>query len=189
FHLTYHLHQTIMQDQAATLALLHREKTACVWYGDWLELSRLAPVLGKWTTLSNYLGDVVTGDYASAAEADEFQGDYLVERCPVETYADEEQELEPGLGGEQPISMFARQVRARRRLDTAWTLAALQRSLGGALPDADDGDFLTHLAHLEDRLESEGTPPEKELTEAQDRIAESLAQRLTARGQANNPGY
>jgi hypothetical protein len=189
FHLTYHLHQTIMQDQAATLALLHREKTACAWYDDWLELSRLAPVLGKWTTLSNYLGDVVTGDYASAAEADEFHGDYLVERCPVETYTDEEQEPGPGLGGEQPISMFARQVRARRRLDTAWTLAALQRSLGGALPDADDGDFLTHLAHLEDRLESEGTPPEKELTEAQDRIAESLAQRLTARGQANNPGF
>ncbi len=26
FHLTYHLHQTIMQDQAATLALLHRDK-------------------------------------------------------------------------------------------------------------------------------------------------------------------
>ncbi|HEY7427807.1 MAG TPA: hypothetical protein VH682_26485 [Gemmataceae bacterium] len=191
FHLTYHLHQTIMQDQAATLALLHRDKPACPWYDDWLELSRLAPVLGKWTTLSSYFGDVMTGDYASAAEADEFHGDYLVERCPVETYTDEAQEsaVPLGPGGEQPISMFARQVRGRRQLDTAWTLAALQRSLGGSLPEMEGTDFLTHLAHVEDRLESEETPPEKELTAAQDRIADSLAQRLVARGQANNPGF
>ena len=29
FHLTYHLHESIMQDQTATLALLHRDKPAC----------------------------------------------------------------------------------------------------------------------------------------------------------------
>lgn len=188
FHLTYHLHQTIMQDQAATLALLHRDKSACPWYDDWLELSRLAPVLGKWTTLSNYFGEVMTGDYASAAEADEFHGDYLVERCPAETYSGDtgEPAALPGLGGEQPVSMFARQVRARRRLDTIWTLAALQRGLGGTLPE---DDFLAQLSRIEDRLESEETPPDKELTEAQDRIAEMLARRLTARGQADNPGF
>jgi hypothetical protein len=225
FHLTYHLHQTIMQDQAATLALLHRSEKSeekevessllsrCPWYGDWIELSRLAPVLGRWTTLSNYLNDVMPGDYTSAAEADEFHGDYLVQRCPTETYTYETQEAvtKPGLGGEQPISLFARQVRARRRLDTAWTLAALQHCLGGSLPAVEGGDFLTHLAHLEDRLESEEQSHqpaaqarveealacaagwwgciEKELTEAQAQIAEVLAQRLTARGQANNPGF
>jgi hypothetical protein len=217
FHLTYHLHQTIMQDQAATLSLLHRpgkseegggrreEKeersslltpqssllTRCPWYSDWIELSRLAPVLGRWTTLSNYFNEVMPGDYASAAEADELHGDYLVERCPTETYTYETQEAlaQPGLGGEQPISMFARHVRARRRLDSAWTLAALQHSLGGSLPAVEGGDFLTHLTHLEDRLESEETPLDKELAEAQARIAEILAQRLTARGQANNPGF
>ncbi len=215
FHLTYHLHQTIMQDQAATLALLHRDKPACACYADWMELSRLAPVLGRWTTLTNYFNEVMPGDYTAAPEADEFHGDYLVERCPVESYAYETQETDtqPGLGGEQPISMFARQVRARRRLDTAWTLAALQHSLGGALPDvtlpgnshcrfAGSGEpaalaagwtnltsFSEHLASLEDRLESETTTPEKELTEAQERIAECLAQRLTVRGQVNNPGF
>jgi hypothetical protein len=191
FNLTYHLHQSIMQDQAATLALLHRDKPACPWYGDWLELSRLAPVLGKWETLSSYFSDVMAGDYTSAAEADEFHGDYLVERCPIESYTGETLEVSdlPALGGEQPISMFARQVRARRRLDTAWTLAALQRSLGGALPDGEGGDFLAHLAYVEDRLESETTPPEKELADAQTRIAEALAQRLVARGQANHAGF
>jgi hypothetical protein len=191
FHLTYHLHQTIMQDQAATLALLHREKPACPWYDDWLELSRLAPVLGRWTTLSNYFNEVMPGDYTSAAEADEFHGDYLVERCPIETYSGDTEPAPaaPGLGGDQPISMFARQVRARRRLDTAWTLAALQHSLGGALPEMDGIDFATRLAQVEDRLESEATPPEDELTAVLTRMAETLAQRLVARGQPNNPGF
>jgi alpha-mannosidase len=213
FHLTYHLHQTIMQDQSATLALLHRsgesgewrvesgEKeepsslptphsplpTRCPWYGDWIELSRLAPVLGRWTTLSDYLNEVVPGDYTSAAEADEFHGDYLAERCPSDSYANETQEAvtQLGLGGEQPISMFARQLRARRQLDTVWALAALQQSLGGSMGQTGESD----LRSLEDRLESETIPPEKELAEAQARLAESLAQRLTARGQANNPGF
>jgi hypothetical protein len=215
FHLTYHLHQTIMQDQAATLALLHRPSSVanasgslgCPWYSDWIELSRLAPVLGRWTTLTNYFNEVMPGDYASAAEADELHGDYLVERCPSENYAYETQEnvTQPGLGGEQPISMFARHLRARRRLDTAWTLAALQHSLGGApsdmangrRPSAGEADQpasagrapLEYLASLEDRLESEETPPEKELAEMQAQLAENLAQRLTARGQPNNPGF
>jgi alpha-mannosidase len=190
-HLTYHLHQTIMQDQTATLALLHREKPASPWYRDWIELSRLAPVLGRWTTLSKYFDEVMPGDYTSAAEADEFHGDYLAELCPVESYAYENQETtsQPGLGGEQPISMFARHMRARRRLDTAWTLAALQQSLGGSLPARDGSDFLTHLARLEDQLERQETPPEKELSEAQAGIAECLAQRLTAHGRTNNPGF
>ncbi|MGH7172492.1 MAG: hypothetical protein ACRELG_19610, partial [Gemmataceae bacterium] len=123
FHLTYHLHQTIMQDQAATLALLHRHNPACPWYDDWLELSRLAPALGRWTTLSNYFNDTTPGDYTSAAEADEFHGDYLVERCPKESYEHDapESDDKPGLGGDEPISMFARHLRARRRLDTVWT--------------------------------------------------------------------
>jgi hypothetical protein len=205
FHLTYHLHQTIMQDQAATLALLHNPPPPqpsplvgegwgggkCPWYSDWIELGRLAPVLGRWTTLSNYFNDVMPGDYLSAAEADEFHGDYLVQRCPTETYTYDTQEAltKPGLGGEQPISMFARQVRARRRLDTAWTLAALQHCLGGSLPTVEGDDLLTHLCRLEDRLESEETPPEKELTEAQAKIGEVLAKRLTSRGQAHNPGF
>jgi hypothetical protein len=191
FHLTYHLHQTIMQDQAATLALLHRDKPACPWYADWLELSRLAPVLGRWTTLSNYFNDATPGDYASAAEADEFHGDYLVERCPKEKleYDAPEAAEQPGLGGDEPISAFARHLRARRRLDTTWTLAALQHSLGGTLPEIEGTESRAYLDRLEDRLESQTGLPEKELAEAQARMAECLAQRLTARGQTNNPGF
>ena len=59
-----------MQDQAATLALLHRGQPAGPWYGDWLELTRLAPVLGRWVTLSGYFNEVISGDYTAAASPD-----------------------------------------------------------------------------------------------------------------------
>src|SRR5262249_15455101 len=80
FHLAHHLHKTIMQDQAATLALVHRDKPARPWDDGWLELARFAPVLGRWTTLSGYFNEVVAGDYASAGTPDDFHGDYLLER-------------------------------------------------------------------------------------------------------------
>src|SRR5262249_23500729 len=67
FHLAHHLHQTIMQDQSATLALVHRDKPAAPWYADVLELTRFAPVLGRWYTLSGYFNEVLAGDYTSAA--------------------------------------------------------------------------------------------------------------------------
>ena len=42
FHLAHYLHQTIMQDQSATLVLLHRDRLASPFYEDWLELTREA---------------------------------------------------------------------------------------------------------------------------------------------------
>ncbi len=144
FHLAHHLYRTIMQDQAATLALLHRDKPASAWYHDCLELSRFAPVLGRWTTLSGYFNEVISGEYTSPAEADEFHDDYLVERTPGEVTSDEwrvtsEDKDSSSLvtrhsslvTSEGPISGFAVQARARRRLDCIWTLAALHRGLTG----------------------------------------------------------
>jgi hypothetical protein len=183
FHLAHHLHHTIMQDHAATLALLHRDKTAGPWYDDWLELSRLAPALGKWVTLSAYLREVLAGDYTSAASADDFHGDYLVER------ANPPEGRPIGPERTEPVSGFARQVRARRSLDTAWTLAAMTRSLGGHVEPPDGESFDARLTHLEDRVESEPIPPIEELIKAQDEAAATLARRLTARGQPDNPGY
>ena len=120
FHLAHHLHRTIMNDHAATLALLHRGKPAGPWYADWLELTRLAPVLGRWATLTAYLNEVQAGDYTPASSADDFRDDYLVERAnPPEGKPVRPERREP-------VSGFARQVRARRRLDTAWSLAALR---------------------------------------------------------------
>jgi hypothetical protein len=179
FHLAHHLHRTIMQDHAATLALLHTGTAASPWYEDWLELSRLAPVLGQWTTLSRYFNDVLAGEYAAAGSADEFHGDYLSERINARS--------------PRPVSGFAQHARWRRRLDTAWSLAALHRGLAGrseplAVPE--------RLAALEDRVESAGPTGLSEdaefgpeLAEAQKEAAEALAARLQARAAANTPGY
>ena len=183
FHLAHHLHHTIMQDHAATLALLHRSAPAGPWYDDWLELTRLAPVLGRWTTLSAYLSEVLAGDYTEPASADDFHGDYLVER------ANPPEGRPVGPERSEPVSGFARQVRARRQLDTAWGLAALNRGLGGSIEGPDGGPLEGYLSRLEDRTETEPTPPREELAKAQDLVATALARRLTARGQPNNPGY
>src|SRR5262249_41460645 len=114
-HVAHYLHRTIMQDHAATFALLHSTAPAAPWYLDWLELSRFAPVLGRWATFSTYFNEVSAGEYISAASPDEFHGDYLSERITSRS--------------ETPVSWFAGHVRRRRQLDTAWTLAGLLRSL------------------------------------------------------------
>jgi hypothetical protein len=194
FHLAHYLHQTIMQDQSATLALLHRERPASTFYQDWLELSRLAPVLGRWVTLSSYFNEVLTGDYASPALPDEFHGDYLVERTTLLGEGEQAKRPTP-----HPISWFAAQLRGRRRIDAAWTFLAILRSLGGKVDDAcaeqnsaqnaEQGQpFEQYLRALEDRFES-GAVAVEDLVAAQDRAAAALAKRLVARGQPNSPGY
>ena len=189
FHLAHYLHKTIMQDQAATLPLLHHGKTPEPWYDDLLELSRLAPVLGRWTTLSGYFNEVIGGDYISAAEADEFHDDYLVERTATEP-VNEKVVAPTRLTTPHPVSAFATQVRNRRRIDAAWTLAALYRSLGGSSPlsPALEGEgagvrgsgepLETRLRRAEDRFEAGESVSADELGELLRQSAEPLAQRL-----------
>jgi alpha-mannosidase len=182
FNLAHHLHETIMQDQSATLALLLRDKPPAPWYDDWLELGRLAPVLGRWTTLSGYFNEAQTGDYTSPASPDEFHGDYLVERTTKD----------PASGARPtdfPVSGFAAQLRGRRRLDAAWTYTAVLRALGGQAEAVAGEAFADHLAALEDRFEAGPPVAAEELTAAHDAAAGALAKRLVARGQPDNPGY
>lgn len=174
FHLAHHLHQTIMQDQAATLALVHKEQTAPVWYDDWLALSRYAPVLGRRVTLSSYFAEVIAGDYTSATSADELGADYLSER----TASDSAERA-------APISAFARQARARRRLDAAWTFATILRTLGSQVEAVDGQAFFDHLTQCEDRLELGEADAEREMQWA----ATALARRLVARGPLDSPGW
>lgn len=203
FHLAHHLHKTIMQDQSATLALVHRGKPAGPWYDDWLELSRFAPVLGRWTTLSGYFNEVPAGDYASAGTPDEFHGDYLQDRSTFdpnrldyETPQTDENappavtvaSASPLASKGDPISFFARHVRARRRLDAACTFAALYQGLGGALPTHGDLSLSHYLKQVEDRLESAAEPSQEEASAAHELTANALAQRLVSRGEPN-PGF
>lgn len=170
FHAAYYLHQTIAQDSSATLALLHKGTPACVWYEDWLELSQFAPVLGKWTTLSTYLSEVMAGEQIYTSSADEFHADYLTERTEGQK--------------EHPVSWFARHTRQRRRLDTIWSLAGVQRGLAGK---ADPLRLEKCLAEVEDKLES-GAEVSDELANLQNEVCRAVCDRLQSRAADNQPG-
>jgi alpha-mannosidase len=172
FHWAHYLHKTIAQDHAATLALLHAGKPACPWYEDLLELGRFAPVFGTWITLGRYFNEVSAGEYISPPTADEFRGDYLSERTEAHV--------------EQPVGWFARHARLRRRLDTAWTLAALHRGLAGRHDRFDVDARLTEIADHVERGAEDLLP---ELEKIEKEAAETLAERVLARAIDNRPGY
>jgi hypothetical protein len=172
FHIAHYLHKTIMQDQAATFGLLHAAAADAPWYRDWLELSRFGPVLGKWTTFSAYFGEVYAGEYTAAVNADEFHGDYLSERTNAK--------------GPAPVSGFARHIRQRRRIDTAWTLAAIHRGLAGK---NDTLRIDTRLTEVEDSIETEEPGADGKLEQVEKEVADALAARLLSRAAADTPGY
>ncbi len=188
FHVAHHLHQTIMQDQSATLPLMHREKPAPIWYGDWIALTRLAPVLGKWDTLSGYFGEVMTGDYTAAASPDDFSCDFLSARTMTPTGGPGDVSppgsQEEGQGRKFPtpfpVSEFVSVTRQRRQLDAAWTFTAILHALRGG---AGLGERLTAA---EEAFERGGAADTAGLLTA---AAEALAQRLVARGQMGNRGW
>ena len=118
FNLGHFWFKTTREDQAATIFLLHRDKPTAVWHRDLMELARLAPVLGTWTTFSRYLGEVMPGEYPSTMTADDFHFDFLSERIDAKS--------------DHPVSVFPRHQRTRRRIDACWTYAALHRSRSAA---------------------------------------------------------
>src|SRR5439155_10048251 len=175
FHLAHRLHQTIMNDSAAVLALLHRDRPAPDWYDDWLALTELAPALGTWTTARRYLRDSSVGEYASAATADEFSLDDLEPRVEIAKAAQ---------AGGAPLSWFPRHLGRRRRLESARTVAALYRALGGPFAV----DLHAELDRLEERIEREQEVSAEELAKAEQAAAAPLAERLLARAATDRRG-
>jgi hypothetical protein len=181
FNLVYSLHQSITGDSAPTLALIHRGATASPLYDDWLALGALAPVLGQWTTFHRYFGEALAGEYAGAASPDDFFADYLEERVNAHR--------------PDPISAFARQARLRRRIDAAWSYAAVHRGL--TAPGDEERAAVAKLREVEDALETEGldAPPgapsaaADELAKLEQDWAGRLAARLQARSPEGQPGY
>lgn len=217
FNLGHHLFKTIREDHSATIPLLHRGERASPWYDDWLELCRFGAVLGQWVTFSQYFGQVQAGEHASALSPDEFHSDYLSERtgaaiedrgaggaagtenpevptpvtvrhrvAPPEPHAPT---LDPRL---VPVSGFARHARARRRIDTCWTLAAIHRGLAG---HNDPLRVETELRELEALVELTTLnlhgPAEfaERLAAVEKQVAGTLAERLVARAATEQPGY
>jgi hypothetical protein len=196
FNLGHHLFKTTREDQTATLAFVHGQGAAQPWYQDLLELSRWGPIAGQWTTFSRYFSEATAGEHIGALAADEFHFDYLSERVPQEaTPAD------PGgytattvcrsYPATLPVSGFARQVRVRRRLDTCWTLAALQRGLAGRNDSLRIDKPLNNLEDLLEKFGADAAPPEPlaRLANLEQQITSSLAERLLSRAQDHQPGY
>ena len=137
FNLAYHLHQTLTHDGTPTLAFLHKGPPAESYF-DWVELARLAPVFGQWTTFSRYFGEAMAGEYVGPANADDFFPDYLEERVDS--------------GRPDPVTAFARHARIRRRIEAVWTCSAVLRTLGPATEV--ESESLRSLTKLENAVES-----------------------------------
>jgi hypothetical protein len=171
FNLGHFWFKTTREDHAATIFLLHRDKPTAVWYRDLIELAKLAPVFGQWTTFSRYLGNVMPSEYPSIMTADDFHFDYLSERIDAKS--------------DEPVSAFARHHRTRRRIDACWTYAALHRSLSGIRDTLDIEDA---MRAVEKEAECTLAIP-AQLDDLEKRIAAALADRLQSRAQPNQPGY
>ena len=142
FNLVYHLREAVSQDAAPTIALIHKGQPPFEAYRDLLALADLAPVLGNWIGLCRYFTDAVTGDYIGAQPADDFFADYLDDRVTNGHRPD-------------PVGGFPRHLRLRRRLDSAFTLAALHNCLTPNLGD-DETESLKKLSHVEEAIELRG---------------------------------
>ncbi len=163
FNLAHYWYKTTREDHAATLVLRHSSRPPAAWYRDIMELARLAPLLGTWTTFSRYFDDVMAGEHLPSLSVDEFHFDYLSERVNAHI--------------PRPVTAFAVHLRQRRRLDSCWTFAAMHRSLGAsqALDGVDE-----ELRRIEDRLEINLGAEVPELAPLEQRTAAALAQRLQA---------
>lgn len=171
FNLGHLWFKTTREDHAATLFFLHLDTPTCVWHRDLMELARLAPVFGQWTTFSRYLGEVMPGEYPSMMTADDFHFDFLSERIDAKS--------------DEPVSAFPRHLRTRRRIDACWTYAALHRSIAGI---RDTLDIDAPLRAIEKEAEATLAIPSG-LDDLEKRIAHALADRLQSRATPNQPGY
>lgn len=171
FNLGHTWFKTTREDHSATIFILHRDKPTAIWHRDIMELAKLGPVLGQWTTFSRYLSEVMPGEYPSTMLADDFHFDYLSERIDAKSDA--------------PVSVFPRQMRARRRVDACWTYAALHRSIAGVRDNLQVKEAL-HAA--EKQLECTMSLS-ADFDDLEKRIAGALADRLQSRSAPNQPGW
>jgi hypothetical protein len=186
FNIVYHLYQAFSSDAAPTIALVHTGEPAFDSYGDLLALGELAPVFGEWINLSRYFTDATSGDYIGVQPADEFFSDYLDDRVTNQKRS-------------QPVSGFATHLRLRRRLDSAYTLAALHRAVTPH-PAAEEEKLHAELTALETQIETQGANVgsgavtgsglecESQLEAIEAAWAKKLAERLQTRSVDGQPG-
>lgn len=179
FNLAYYLHLASGQESQPALAF-HHASSAGSGYDELLALADLGSVLGEWSGVGRYLTDVGPGDYSGTAGPDDYPIDTLDDRVTRRKQPD-------------PVSSVARHLRLRRRIDSAWSLAALHRMF--AVPADDENAELTSLRQIESDLEYAADDIKQEngfaerLEPLELSIANRLAQRIQSRSEANRPGY
>jgi len=187
FNLVYHMHQATSMDSAPTVAFVHKGEPAFDSYHDLLALAELCPVFGEFINLSRYFTDATSGDYIGTQPADEFFNDYLDDRVTNQKRR-------------EPVSGFARHLRLRRQIDSAYTLAALHCSVTPN-PGAEEAKLLAELAAVETEIECVGVNPGQApgtepgaspgltLETLESAWAKKLAARIQTRSADGQPGY
>lgn len=177
FNLGYTLNKALTGDSMPCLAIAHKGEPAAAGYAEMLAVSELAPVFGDFTGLGRYLADNHYGEYLGSPTADDYFTDYLDDRVTV-------------LRRPDAVSGFAKHYRLRRRLDSAFALAALHRSLTPATDE--ELAELKRLEVLEDIVETQGADiaedHEPALVALESSFAKRLAERVQARAEAGKPG-
>ncbi|CAN5384792.1 hypothetical protein BH11PLA2_BH11PLA2_08040 [soil metagenome] len=175
FNLGYHLYDTSQRESTPLFAMIHTGEPPAAGYDEWLAVDELAPVFGEWTGIAKLLEDSHNAEYVSVPAADDFSRDSLDFNVTKLKLAD-------------PVSRFARHNRLRKKLDSNFTLAALQRSL--TPPTSDDDVKLKALEGLETAFEtSSDETVNVKLDDAERYWSDRLNERILARSAPNTPGY
>jgi hypothetical protein len=165
--------KTTREDHHAIVCLSHTGDKELPWHRDLVALSRLAPVLGTWTTFSQYLSQVSPGEYPAAPVADDFHHDALSERTNAKV--------------SDPVSGYVQHLKNRRRIDACWTYAGLHRALCGSSDTLNVSDQLDGLERVFETQSPLGAEPGG-LAELEQQITTALAERLQIKSAANQPG-
>jgi hypothetical protein len=179
FNLVYTLHQATTSDSKPTVGFVHRGDAPAIGYDELIAFAELSDALGSFTGLSRYFEEYHYGEYIGNAGVDDFFTDDLDDRVTNRHRPD-------------AVSGFAQHQRDRRRLDTAFTLAAVHRMLTPST--ADEQQELQQLSDLEHDLELQGPDHgpinelEPRLKSLEQRAAKRLADRLQLRAAENQPG-
>jgi hypothetical protein len=179
FNLVYSIHQAFNNDSSPTVALKHTGRPAAVGYAQLVALADLGDACGEWAPLGRFLADYHYGDYLGSTTADDYFSDHLDDRVTTRKLP-------------RPVSGFADHLRMRRRLDAAFTLAALHRSLTPA--GEDEVGLLKDLERVETDVEgsrepaASALPVGSRLPELESEFARILADRIQVRSAENQPG-
>ena len=173
FNLATHLHTTLREDTTPTIALMHKAGEEPPFYRDWLTLTQLAPALGDWKTVTQYLDEAPPGEYAGAVNADDYFCDDL-DRLVTAGISD-------------PVSRYAKLARDRRLIDGADTFESLLAMLGGSGDSSTDEKARSAVREVENASElSAFDPSALPLTETPQTRFDAASQRLAARLQAKS---